>query len=226
MEPVVALRGTGQSLQPRGPARRRAAAAPSGRGDGNKSFASARRSRRLFVEVCAATTPPPRRGVLVWAASASLAEWYRRQLRSSCLRSAEWHADRHAVRRCPKAPLCRSFPSRYRDASHEVREVLNVMLPWWQDGIGRRLSRFQRHRPIHPVSLLKLATDIPTTCTPAPGSMFDRIGSNRMIAKIASDYATARCCEVRGCERGFMAGLSSGTAGNRTKKAERLASQD
>lgn len=116
-----------------------------------------------------------------------------------------------AVRRCPKATFVQGPFSHYRDASHEVREVLESHAPMVaMTGLDEGYLDFSGTDLIHPVSLLNVATAIRNDVHATTGlDCSIGIGPNRMIAKIASDYAKPRgACEVReGWEKGFMAGL-------------------
>lgn len=116
-----------------------------------------------------------------------------------------------AVRRCPGATFVRGEFAAYREASRAVREVLERHAPVVvMTGLDEGYLDLSGTDLLHPVSLLGFATMIrrevhrETALDCSIG-----IGSNRMIAKIASDAAKPRgICEVRpGWERGFLAGL-------------------
>jgi DNA polymerase-4 len=135
-----------------------------------------------------------------------------------------------AVRRCPKATFVQGPFGRYREASQQVREVLEKHAPLVvMTGLDEGYLDFSGTDLIHPTSLLNPATDIRNEVHTQTGlDCSIGIGPNRMIAKIASDYAKPRgICEVReGWERGFMAGLPlRALPGIGPKTAERLAAQ-
>jgi DNA polymerase-4 len=115
------------------------------------------------------------------------------------------------VRRCPGATFVRGEFAAYRSASRAVRAVLERHAPVVvMTGLDEGYLDLSGTDLLHPVSLLDYATTIrrdvhrETALDCSIG-----IGSNRMIAKIASDTAKPRgICEVRpGWERGFLAGL-------------------
>ncbi len=116
-----------------------------------------------------------------------------------------------AVRRCPGATFTRGEFASYRTASRQVRAVLERFAPLVvMTGLDEGYLDLSGTDLLHPVSLLGLATELRSAVhaeTELDCSV--GIGANRMIAKIASDYAKPRgICEVRpGWERGFLAGL-------------------
>jgi DNA polymerase-4 len=116
-----------------------------------------------------------------------------------------------AVRRCPNATFVRGEFNSYRRASRKVRKVLEQFAPVVvMTGLDEGYLDLSGTDLLHPVSLMQFATDIRHTVHRESGlDCTIGIGANRMIAKIASDYAKPRgICEVRpGWERGFMAGL-------------------
>lgn len=116
-----------------------------------------------------------------------------------------------AVRRCPEATFVRGEFANYREASRQVRAVLERFAPQVvMTGLDEGYLDMTGTDLLHPVSLLTFATEIRTAVHRESGlDCSIGIGPNRMIAKIASDYAKPRgVCEVRGgWERGFLAGL-------------------
>ncbi len=116
-----------------------------------------------------------------------------------------------AVRRCPGATFVRGEFAEYRRASGEVRAVLERFAPLVvMTGLDEGYLDMSGTDLLHPVSLLDLATALRTAVRAEVGlDCSVGIGPNRMLAKIASDYAKPRgICEVReGWERGFLAGL-------------------
>lgn len=116
-----------------------------------------------------------------------------------------------AVRRCPKATFVRGEFADYRAASRQVRAVLERHAPRVvMTGLDEGYLDMTGTDLLHPVSLLDYATTLHAAVRDASGLHCSiGIGPNRMIAKIASDYAKPRgICEVRaGWERGFLAGL-------------------
>lgn len=135
-----------------------------------------------------------------------------------------------AARRCPGATFVKGEFTWYKDASRAVREVLSRHAPLVvMTGLDEGFLDFSGTDLLHPVSLLDVATtirhDVRAT---ADLDCSIGIGPNRMVAKIASDYAKPRgICEVRpGWERGFMAGLPlKALPGIGPKTAVRLASR-
>jgi len=116
-----------------------------------------------------------------------------------------------AARLCPDATFFRgSFPH-YRDASRTVRDVLGRYSPTvLMASLDEGYLDFTGTDRLHPVSLLPVAEGLRAEVKRETGlDSSIGIGSNRMIAKLASDYAKPRgICEVRaGWEEGFVAGL-------------------
>jgi DNA polymerase-4 len=116
-----------------------------------------------------------------------------------------------AVRRCPQATFFQGSFAHYRDASRAVRAVLERFTPTVaMASLDEAYLDFTGTERLHPVSLLGVAEQIrdavraETRLDCSVG-----IGSNRMIAKLASDTAKPRgLMEVRaGWEEGFLAGL-------------------
>ncbi|HRP08927.1 MAG TPA: DNA polymerase IV, partial [Gemmatimonadales bacterium] len=133
-----------------------------------------------------------------------------------------------AVRRCPQATFTSGGFGWYRDASRQVRAVLEKFAPVVvMTGLDEGYLDLSGTDLLHPVSLLDFATAIRTAVHEESGlDCSIGIGPNRMIAKIASDYAKPRgICEVRaGWERGFLAGLPlKALPGIGPRTAERLA---
>ncbi len=116
-----------------------------------------------------------------------------------------------AARLCPDATFVRGEFANYRAASHAVRAVMERHAPVAvMTGLDEGYLDFTGTDLLYPVSLLDTAERIRGDIRQASGlSCSIGIGPNRMIAKIASDYAKPRAiCEVRpGWERGFVAGL-------------------
>ncbi|MES2125063.1 MAG: DNA polymerase IV [Gemmatimonadota bacterium] len=135
-----------------------------------------------------------------------------------------------AVRLCPDATFVRGEFVHYRHASKAVRSVLEAHAPLVvMVGLDEGYLDFSGTDLLHPVSLLGVATTIRNAVHHATGlDCSIGIGPNRMIAKIASDFAKPRgVCEVRdGWERGFVAGLPLGALpGIGPKTAVRLQRQ-
>src|SRR5690606_1797663 len=135
-----------------------------------------------------------------------------------------------AVRRCPEATFVRGEFNAYRRASRQVRSVLERFAPIVvMTGLDEGYLDLSGTDLLHPVSLLDFATRIRNAVFEE--SQLDcsiGIGPNRVIAKIASDYAKPRgICEVRpGWERGFLAGLPlKALPGIGPRTAEQLASR-
>lgn len=132
-----------------------------------------------------------------------------------------------AVRLCPDATFVRGEFAHYREASRRVRAVLERHAPMVvMAGMDEGYLDFSGTDLLHPVSLLDVATGIRHAVREASGlDCSIGIGPNRMIAKIASDYAKPRgICEVReGWERDFVSGLPLGALpGIGPKTAKRL----
>ncbi len=133
-----------------------------------------------------------------------------------------------AARLCPKATFVRGEFARYRDASRAVHHVFLRHSPIVaMTGLDEGYLDFSGTELLHPVSLLDAAEQLRNDVKAASGlDCSIGIGGNRMIAKLASDYAKPRgICEVRpGWERGFVAGLPlSALPGVGPRTAERLA---
>ncbi len=132
-----------------------------------------------------------------------------------------------AARLCPDATFVRGDFAHYRTASRAVQAVIELHAPVAaMTGLDEGYLDFSGTDLLHPVSLLDQAERVRNEIAAASGlSCSIGIGPNRMIAKIASDYAKPRAiCEVRpGWERGFVAGLSlAALPGIGPKTAQRL----
>lgn len=135
-----------------------------------------------------------------------------------------------AARRCPGATFVKGEFAWYKEASRAVRKVLARHAPLVvMTGLDEGFLDFSGTDLMHPVSLLDVATTIRHDVRATANlDCSIGIGPNRMVAKIASDYAKPRgICEVRaGWERGFMAGLQlKALPGIGPKTAARLASR-
>ncbi len=135
-----------------------------------------------------------------------------------------------AARRCPDATFVKGEFAWYKEASRAVCDVLTRHAPLVvMTGLDEGFLDFSGTDLLHPVSLLDVATTIRHDVRETANlDCSIGIGPNRMIAKIASDYAKPRgICEVRpGWERGFMAGLPlKALPGVGPKTAARLASR-
>jgi DNA polymerase-4 len=133
-----------------------------------------------------------------------------------------------AVRLCPSATFVRGEFLRYREASRAVHQIFLRHSPVVaMTGLDEGYLDFSGTELLHPVSLLDAAERLRNEVKQSTGlDCSVGIGSNRMIAKLASDYAKPRgICEVRaGWERGFVAGLAlSALPGIGPKTSERLA---
>lgn len=119
-----------------------------------------------------------------------------------------------AVRLCPAATFFQGSFIHYRDASRAVRAVLQRFSPTVvMASLDEAYLDFSGTDRLYPVSLLPVAESIRDRVHHATGlDCSVGIGSNRMIAKLASDYAKPRgLMEVRaGWEEGFLAGLPLG----------------
>ena len=133
-----------------------------------------------------------------------------------------------AVRLCPQATFFQGAFAHYREASHSVRAVLEDFSPTVVmaslDEAYLDFGGTERH---HPISLLPVAEQLRDAIKARTGlDASVGIGPNRMIAKLASDYAKPRgLMEVRrGWEAGFLAGLPlSALPGVGPRTAERWA---
>jgi DNA polymerase IV len=135
-----------------------------------------------------------------------------------------------AARLCPDATFVRGEFADYRAASGLVRQVLERHAPLVvMTGLDEGYLDFSGTDLLYPVSLLATAETIRSAVAADAGLECSiGIGANRMIAKIASDFAKPRgICEVRpGWERGFVAGLPlAALPGIGPKTADRLAAR-
>jgi len=116
-----------------------------------------------------------------------------------------------AVRRCPQATFFQGSFAHYREASRAVRGVLARFTPTVaMASLDEAYLDFAGTERLYPVSLLGVAAEIRVAVRDGTGLECSvGIGSNRMIAKLASDTAKPRgLMEVRaGWEEGFLAGL-------------------
>jgi DNA polymerase-4 len=135
-----------------------------------------------------------------------------------------------AARLCPDATFVKGEFAHYREASHAVRDVIERHAPVAvMTGLDEGYLDLSGTDLLYPVSLLDVAEQIRNEIRATTGlDCSIGIGPNRMIAKIASDYAKPRAiCEVRpGWERGFAAGLSlAALPGIGPKTAKRLSAR-
>jgi DNA polymerase-4 len=116
-----------------------------------------------------------------------------------------------AVRRCPGATFFQGDFRYYRDASRAVAAILHDFSPTVvMASLDEAYLDFTGTERQHPVSLLPEAARMKDRIRAETGLACSvGIGTNRMIAKLASDYAKPRgLMEVRaGWEAGFLAGL-------------------
>lgn len=116
-----------------------------------------------------------------------------------------------AARLCPGATFFKGEFAHYRAASRSVRQVLARHAPAVvMASLDEAYLDFGGTERLHPVSLLPVAERLREAVSRETGlDSSIGIGPNRMIAKLASDFAKPRgICEVRsGWEEGFVAGL-------------------
>ena len=116
-----------------------------------------------------------------------------------------------AARRCPQATFFRGSFRHYRDASRAVLAVLRRYSPTVvMASLDEAYLDFTGTERMFPVSLLPEAERIRDAVKQETGlDSSIGIGTNRMIAKLASDHAKPRgLMEIRaGWEEGFLAGL-------------------
>jgi DNA polymerase-4 len=116
-----------------------------------------------------------------------------------------------AVRLCPQATFFQGAFTQYRSASLAVREVLQEFSPTVvMASLDEAYLDFAGTERLYPVSLLPVAEQLRDRVQQETGlDCSVGVGPNRMIAKLASDYAKPRgLMEVRaGWEEGFLAGL-------------------
>lgn len=116
-----------------------------------------------------------------------------------------------AVQRCPQATFFQGSFAHYRRASEGVRRVLDDFSPTVvMASLDEAYLDFAGTERLYPVSLLPIAEQLRDRVRSDTGlDCSVGIGPNRMVAKLASDYAKPRgLMEVRaGWEEGFLAGL-------------------
>jgi len=116
-----------------------------------------------------------------------------------------------AVRLCPQATFFQGSFTHYRRASERVRQVLDEFSPTVvMASLDEAYLDFAGTERLYPVSLLPIAEELRDRVRAETGlDCSVGIGPNRVIAKLASDYAKPRgLMEVRpGWEEGFLAGL-------------------
>jgi len=135
-----------------------------------------------------------------------------------------------AARLCPGATFFKGNFTHYRDASRSVRLILQRHSPTVvMASLDEGYLDFTGTETLHPVSLLPVAERLRREISAETGlDASVGIGPNRMIAKLASDFAKPRgICEVRpGWEEGFVAGLAlralPGIGPRTAEKLERL----
>jgi DNA polymerase-4 len=133
-----------------------------------------------------------------------------------------------AARRCPEATFFRGSFTHYRDASRAVRKVLERHSPRVvMASLDEGYLDYSGTERLFPVSLLPEAERVRNAVRDSTGlDCSIGIGTNRTVAKLASDHAKPRgLMEVRaGWEGGFLAGLSlKALPGVGPKTAERWA---
>ena len=105
-----------------------------------------------------------------------------------------------AARLCPGATFFQGSFAHYRDASRAVRAVLERHSPVVaMASLDEGYLDFTGTEALYPVSLVPVAERLRAEITAATGlDSSIGIGPNRMVAKLASDYAKPRgICEVR-----------------------------
>ncbi|MBK7350391.1 MAG: DNA polymerase IV [Gemmatimonadetes bacterium] len=116
-----------------------------------------------------------------------------------------------AARLCPGATFFQGSFAHYREASRAVRTVLGRHSPVVaMASLDEGYLDFTGTEALYPVSLMPVAERLRAEVSSETGlDSSIGIGPNRMVAKLASDYAKPRgICEVRaGWEEGFVAGL-------------------
>jgi DNA polymerase-4 len=167
----------------------------------------------FFVEVCRARNPELRQVELLVVGG-------RRESRG-VVQSASYPARAYgiragmpiaeAVRRCPQATFFQGSFAHYREASRAIRLVLERFTPTVaMASLDEAYLDFSGTERLYPVSLLPVAEEIRDTIRAETNlAVSIGIGSNRMIAKLASDTAKPKgLMEIRaGWEEGFLAGL-------------------
>ena len=116
-----------------------------------------------------------------------------------------------AVRLCPAATFFQGSFEHYREASAQIERVLGDFSPTVvMASLDEAYLDFGGTEQLYPGSLLPVAERLRDAVRTAAGlDCSVGIGPNRMIAKLASDFAKPRgLMEVRaGWEEGFLAGL-------------------
>ena len=116
-----------------------------------------------------------------------------------------------AVRLCPAATFFQGDFEHYREASEQIERVLDEFSPTVvMASLDEAYLDFGGTEKLYPGSLLPVAERLRDAVRAAAGlDCSVGIGPNRMIAKLASDFAKPRgLMEVRaGWEEGFLAGL-------------------
>ncbi len=116
-----------------------------------------------------------------------------------------------AARLCPGATFFQGSFAHYREASRAVRAVLGRHSPVVaMASLDEGYLDFTGTEALYPVSLMPVAERLRAEVSSETGlDSSIGVGPNRMVAKLASDYAKPRgICEVRaGWEEGFVAGL-------------------
>lgn len=116
-----------------------------------------------------------------------------------------------AVRLCPAATFFQGSFDHYREASAQIERVLGDFSPTVvMASLDEAYLDFGGTEQLYPGSLLPVAERLRDAVRTAAGlDCSVGIGPNRMIAKLASDFAKPRgLMEVRaGWEEGFLAGL-------------------
>lgn len=116
-----------------------------------------------------------------------------------------------AVRLCPQATFFQGSFTSYKRASLAVRRVLDEFSPRVvMSSLDEAYLDFGGTERLHPVSLLPVAEQLRDRVSSTTGlDCSIGIGSNRMVAKLASDCAKPRgLMEIRaGWEERFLAGL-------------------
>ena len=167
----------------------------------------------FFVEVCRARNPELRHIELLVVGG-------RRESRG-VVQSASYPARAYgiragmpiaeAARRCPQATFFQGSFAHYREASRAIRLVLERFTPTVaMASLDEAYLDFSGTERLYPVSLLPVAEEIRDTIRAETNLAVSMgIGSNRMIAKLASDTAKPKgLMEIRaGWEEGFLAGL-------------------
>jgi len=133
-----------------------------------------------------------------------------------------------AARLCPEATFFQGDFAHYSEASRAVRTVLADFTPVVaMASLDEAYLDFSGTERLHPVSLLPVAEQVRAAVKQRTGlDCSIGIAPNRMLAKVASDYAKPRgICEVRtGWEEGFLAGLElRALPGIGPRTAEKLA---